>query len=283
MCQTHIPTLSLADETLKNVYHFFVNKNGVLGTCAVEAFAFVNSTNPLSNELLPDIQFHYLSATLHEQYLLNVNMSSNIIKRLLDAFKNGFTCCAVPTLLHPFSRGTVRLRSSDPFDHPIIEPNYLSDERDVRALTESCKLFMKICQTEPYSNCISRLLCDIIVDNPCSMNDNPDGYWSYFIRHCAVTLYHPIGTCKMSSDINDEMSVTNERGIVRGVNKLRICDASIMPSLPSGNTNIPTILIAERISDFIKQNRRVLNDKQLRQDHFVEMYDEKINRNLITN
>jgi choline dehydrogenase len=145
-------------------------------------------------------------------------------------------------LLRPESRGTIRLASGDPHAAPIIDPNYLSVEADLESLVEGFKLARKIGE-------------GAALDGYRDMEIAP-GAWLQsgtairaYIRERVLTVFHPVGTCKMGVDA---LAVVNERLQVHGVEGLRVVDGSIMPTLISGNTNAPIIMIAEKAADMIK-------------------------------
>ena len=117
-------------------------------------------------------------------------------------------------------------------------------------LVEACKLVDRICHTEPLASVLKSVVEEMNGDEPM---ENEDQLWESFVRKYTVTTYHPIGTCKMGKE-EDPMVVVTPNTRLKGVKGLRVVDASIMPKLVSGNTNIPTIAIAERAADLIKNN-----------------------------
>jgi choline dehydrogenase-like flavoprotein len=125
-------------------------------------------------------------------------------------------------------------------EDPVIDPNYLSNKNDLKTMIEGYKKMMQIMNTAPLDQFDN-------VRNPVNLKD--DKSIESAIRARADTIYHPVGTCKMG---NDEMSVVDSNLVVRGTKNLRVVDASIMPTLVGGNTNAPTIMIAEKIADNIK-------------------------------
>lgn len=135
-------------------------------------------------------------------------------------------------------------------EHPIINPNYLSDDEDVRTLIEGCRLAQRICQSEPLSELLTPLAEEMLEPKNFISEDQ---FWESFVRHYSLTVYHPTGTCKMGS-ADDPMSVVTQDTKVKGVQGLRVVDASIIPKIVSGNTNIPVIAVAERAADLIKKD-----------------------------
>ena len=149
-------------------------------------------------------------------------------------------CC-----LYPKSTGSITLRSSDPRTPAVIDPNYLSHEDDQKVMIEGIKKGREILGAKVFEQYRSRE----IGPGPEVQSDEDI---LAFIRQRSETIYHPIGTCKMG-DANDPSAVVDAQLKVRGIAGLRVVDASVMPSLIGGNTNAPTIMIAERAADFIKR------------------------------
>jgi choline dehydrogenase len=146
--------------------------------------------------------------------------------------------------LRPESRGTIHARSPDPRDPPVIRPNFLGEEDDRVTLVEGLKRAREIVAQAP--------LADFIDHEMTPGSDvHSDEDLLEFARENGQTLYHAVGTAKMGTD---PMAVVDERLRVRGVDGLRVVDASVMPTLVSGNTNAATIMIAERGSDMIRED-----------------------------
>jgi choline dehydrogenase len=157
----------------------------------------------------------------------------------------GFTAAACN--LRPTSRGYVRIKSGDPQAHPAIRYNYLSTPDDQRVAIDSIRLTRRIVRAPAMAKFAPEEFLP-------SGNAESDADLLAAARETAGTVYHPVGTCKMGQDL---LAVVDERLRVRGVGGLRVIDASIMPNLVSGNTNAPTIMIAEKGADMIKADARV--------------------------
>ena len=146
-----------------------------------------------------------------------------------------------PCQLRPESRGTVRIKSPDPAAHPAIAPNYLSDPLDQQVAVASLEWARRIAAQPSLSKWIEREMA------PGPEIGTPAALLAY-ARMAGTTIYHPVGTCQMGCG---PMAVVEPDLRVRAVEALRVVDASVMPRLVSGNTNAPTIMIAERASDLI--------------------------------
>ena len=148
----------------------------------------------------------------------------------------------VASLTHAQNIGSVSLRSSDPKDTPMIRLNYLQSETDVQTLVAGLKLLRQIFETSAFDEFQGEELAP-------GSDMQSDEALSAYIRDACDTMYHPVGTCKMGTD---SMAVVDPELRVHGVEGLRVVDASIMPTLTTGNTNAPTIAIAEKAADLIK-------------------------------
>ena len=149
--------------------------------------------------------------------------------------------------LRPESRGTVRLKSADPADHPAITANYLATETDRRTMIDGVRLALDIARHEPLVSAVTARH-----QPAATLDDGDDAALLEWIRDTATTIYHPTGTCRMGG----EDAVLDARLRVRGVDGLRVADCSIMPEIVSGNTNAPAIMIGEKVSDMILEAAR---------------------------
>jgi choline dehydrogenase len=150
--------------------------------------------------------------------------------------------------LRPTSRGSVRIKSADPLAVPAIRPNYLSTDVDRRIAADSLRLTRRIA-AQPS---LAKYQPDEFLPGPKFQSDEE---LARAAGDIGTTIFHPVGTCKMGPD-SDSAAVVDARLRVRGIEALRVVDASIMPTITSGNTNSPTLMIAERGSDMIREDRK---------------------------
>ncbi|MEL7030838.1 MAG: choline dehydrogenase [Pseudomonadota bacterium] len=203
---------------------YLISKSGPGADNFLQAGAFLKTREGLDR---PDIQLHLVNAMMrdHGNY---------------DYKRDGFTIHSCQ--LRPESRGTVMIASNDPFEHPAIDPNYLATEGDRITMRESVKMMREIAG----QNALSPLRGQEALPGADVQSDDEI---DTFIRTYGETIYHPVGTVAMG--IQDDAPVDGELK-VRGVDGLRVVDASVMPTLIGGNTNAPTIMIAEKAADMIR-------------------------------
>ncbi len=203
---------------------YLFGKQGHGRTNHLHAGAFLKTRGELDR---PDIQLHLVNAVMQDH-------------ARVKADRDGFTIHACQ--LRPESKGTVTLASADPFAEPLIDPNYLAEEVDRRTMRDSV-----------------RIVRDIVAQDALKLyrgaefkpgaHIRTDAEIDAWIRQNAETIYHPVGTVRMGTDAKAPVDGDLR---VRGIENLRVIDASVMPTLIGGNTNAPTIMIAEKLSDLMR-------------------------------
>ncbi|MCL4156411.1 UNVERIFIED_CONTAM: hypothetical protein GTU68_015268, partial [Idotea baltica] len=146
--------------------------------------------------------------------------------------------------LRPESRGHLELQSADPNDYPLIHPNYLATPMDQQTMVAGVKIARNIAAQEPLKSSITG-------EHGPGEDIQSDDDLLTWVRNTSTTIYHPSGTCRMGQD---DGAIVDERLRVKGISNLRVADCSIMPTLVSGNTNAPAIMIGEKLSDMIRED-----------------------------
>jgi choline dehydrogenase len=206
-----------------NVIYYLLTHKGPGATMGLESLAFLKSRPEL---VAPDLEYHFAP-------VLYADHGREILKR------HGFM--GYYNMQRPEARGEITLKSADPLAHPAIQPNYLQNETDLRTLRDGLKILREVFRQkafDPYRG------AEFAPGPEVQTDAQIDAYH----RQTGESIYHPVGTCKMGQD---DMAVVDAELRVRGVDGLRVVDASIMPQLVSGNTNAPTIMIAEKAADMI--------------------------------
>lgn len=221
------PVTLAAAETLGQLLRYLVFKKGLLSSNVAEAGGFTRVDASLP---MPDLQFHF--------------GPTFFVDHGFDGPKeHGFGLH--PTLIRPKSRGRITLRSASPSDAPLIDPGYLSDPADLELLVAGIRLGRRILAAAPFDEYRG----DEHLPGPAADNDEA---LRGAVRRWAETIYHPVGTCRMGTD---DRAVVDELLQVHGIEGLTVADASIMPTIPNGNTNAASIMIGEKASEILGPGR----------------------------
>ncbi len=209
---------------LQGIFEWRNHRTGLLTSNFAEAGGFIKSQ---PSEAIPDLQLHFVVGKL-------VNHGRNA------TWGHGYSCHLC--LLRPRSRGSVMLDSKDPMAAPLIDPNFLGDRDDMDRMVRGFKLMRQLLTQPALAGLGGRELAT-------SASAQSDAEIEHFIRDYADTIYHPVGSCRMGKG---PLDVVDAQLRVRGIEGLRVVDASIMPRIVGGNTNAPVIMIAEKAADLIK-------------------------------
>ncbi|KAK3085801.1 hypothetical protein FSP39_008859 [Pinctada imbricata] len=204
---------------------WFIKQTGDGATAHLESGGFIRSRPGVDH---PDIQFHFLPSTVNDH------------GRVMGD-RHAFQVHVGP--MRPTSRGFMKLKSRNPRDHPTLVANYLTTEQDIREMRDSIKLSREIFQQKAFDEFSGPELLP-------GADVKTDAQLDEYNRNMADSAYHPSCTCKMGSS-SDPMAVVDAAGKVYGIDGLRVVDASVMPSVASGNLNGPTVMVAEKMADAI--------------------------------
>ena len=243
--------------SLPVIVNYTLFKSGPLtspGGC--EGLAWVKTKYADQSNDWPDIEFYLAAGTPVSDGGFQIRYNEGIRDDVWNAYYqpiiNTDTWQVSPMLLRPQSTGTIRLKSTDPKEKPLIDPQYFSKVQDLNVLIEGTKIGLALSKTKAFQDVGTKFY-----SKPFPGCEGytlwTDDYWGCFNRQFSQTIYHPVGTCKMGPS-SDPTAVVDPRLRVYGIKGLRVVDASIMPKQVSGNTNAPVIMIAEKASDMIKED-----------------------------
>lgn len=217
----------------------------------------------------PDIQFMVMPLGITEDrgiYLRKLfSIKDEVWEKYFGLLNKNITMTILPVLLHPKSKGSVKLKDSKFSSELLINPNYLSHRDDINSLIGGIDMINRIINTKSMQKIGAKLNANVFPGCE-NYKFDTESYWECYVRQLTITSYHAVGTCKLGHD-EDKSSVVNYQFQVKGTNKLFVVDGSVLPSLPSGNVNGAILLLAEMASDVLKLrdflNHRKCNIKEL--------------------
>ncbi|XP_069137635.1 glucose dehydrogenase [FAD, quinone]-like [Argopecten irradians] len=239
-------------------YEYF--RTGPLSATMLEAMAFVyndlnnkKDTGKNSDIQLMTYSVHSITPSMREA--IDFNYREDVKDNIFTGTDDTRTIFLSPTLMHPKSTGTIRLKSSDPFDYPVIDPHYLEHPDDVKTLIAGIRFAEQLVGTKTFQS----IGADVNFQSPyyklCSQHElRSDAFWECYVRHYGLTVYHPTTTCRMGSK-DDPTAVVDPQLRVKGISGLRVADASVMRNVPAGNTNAPAIMVGEKAADMIRKGK----------------------------
>lgn len=238
-----------------NILHdFFKNRKGPLtipgGT---EALAFFDLKHPNNDDGHPDLELLFINGALgsDETIRKNFGVSDMVYNSVFKKTEQKNAYMIFPMIMRPKSKGWIELKDRNPFRYPAIYPNYFSVESDLDIIVAGVRISQQLLKTNAMKR-INAKLWDAPILGCKHFTFDSDDYWKCAARHLPFTIYHLSGTCKMGP-FGDPTAVVDPSLRVQGIEGLRVIDASIMPEIPAAHTNAPTIMIAEKGSDLIKE------------------------------
>jgi choline dehydrogenase len=242
-------------ETGRDLINYFRNHSGPLGSPGTtEALAFYDFENDTYYDGYPDVELLFSASSVVSDVILRkaFGISDYIYDTVYEPIENSHAWSILPILLRPRSRGKVMLKDRNPLHKPLIYHNYFQYPEDLENLLKGVKKVLELGEKKAFKKFGSKLHA-IPVPGCTHFEFGSDDYWRCVIKHLTFSIYHLSGTCKMGP-ITDPQAVVDPRLRVNGVNRLRVIDASVMPVIPAAHTNGPTIMIAEKGADLVKQD-----------------------------
>ena len=221
----------------------------------VEGLGFINTKYANKSADWPDFEIHMVSggptSDDGQTFRRVQGFTEEMWQKVYEPYVKFDTFSMYPVMLRPKSVGYIKLRSSSPYDPPIIDPKYLTHPADILSIVDAMKISIAVGLTPPYQAMKARLF-ETVFPGCEHYRIWSDEYLACVARTYTATIYHPVGTCKMGAPWDPTAVVDPELRVLGGVKGLRVADGSIMPNIVSGNTNAPIIMIGERVADMIK-------------------------------
>jgi choline dehydrogenase len=239
----------------RDLIEYFRYHTGPLATAGgVEGLAFYDTRNLTDTNGHPDIELIFVGGSIvSEPFMRKVfGISDHVYQTVYEGIQKAHAWMIIPTLLAPKSKGRIMLKDNKPLHKPLIFHNYLEYSDDLEILLKGVKLSVELGETKAFQKFGSKLH-DIPVPGCENFQFGSDDYWRCIIKYMTCSMFHVSGTCKMGP-ASDLGAVVDPRLKVYGINGLRVIDASVMPVVPRAHTNAPTIMIAEKGADLVKED-----------------------------
>jgi len=240
---------------INSALRYAITENGPLtSSVGLEAVGFISTKYANQTDDYPDIEFMLTSSSVISDsgsHVKNAHcLNDEFYNEIFSKLNNHDAFGIFPMILRPKSRGYIKLKSKNPLDHPLLYHNYLTHPDDVAVLREGVKAAIAFAETSTMKRFGARFHNKVLP--ACKhLELYTDEYWNCFIRHYTMTIYHMSCTAKMGP-ASDPMAVVDPTLKVHGIDNLRVIDASIMPTITSGNINAVVIMIGEKGADLIK-------------------------------
>jgi choline dehydrogenase-like flavoprotein len=239
-----------------SIAQFLVQGTGTLTTTGTQAMGFFSTSfaKKANESSWPDIQTILIGVSVGENFASDFSRGFGLkhgqYQRYLAHAVGRDSFMQIVSLARPRARGYIKLRNADPQVPLLIHPNYFEDQEDVDTIVEGMKKAVALIENTTAFAEIGGTFTDQVFPGCEAMRFRSDQYWECYARHLSITLHHIVGSCSMGK-ATDPYAVVDSQLRVLGIDFLRVVDASVMPSVPVGNTNSPTMMIAEKAADMI--------------------------------
>ncbi|KAF8781574.1 Glucose dehydrogenase like protein [Argiope bruennichi] len=244
------PAILTVEKKLTNLRNLEEYISPLSSAMFISTYAYLpgESSSPLEDDPAFRLFFAEISTDF---WTKQTNIKPDVYKKFAACYDNIPKYFCFVNALKPRSRGTIRLKSKNPYDAPLIDPNYFDDPRDIADVVEGLKVCQRIGTSEPMARVGSKPFETLLPGCEHCAGDE-DRYLECLARSLFMSLPHGVGSAKMG-DPNDPSTVVDPELRVKGVKGLRVVDASIMPTIPVGSTYVPTVMIGEKAADIIKE------------------------------
>ncbi|XP_022184097.2 glucose dehydrogenase [FAD, quinone]-like [Nilaparvata lugens] len=240
----------------EKAFLYLTNRTGPLASIrASSLIGFINTKNNDSD--WPDIQVHNLYFHQNDAFGIKsifsrTGIDDGFVQYIVEENKNKDLLLMMPILLQPEGKGRLLLKNTNPFNSPKLYSGYMKEQADISTMIRAILYLKRLCYTNAMKKFNATLL-NIRFEKCANYTFDTDDYWVCALSQVGGSIYHQVGTCRMGA-ANNPSAVVDPRLKVYGIRGLRVIDASVFPRVTSGNTNAPTIMVAEKGSDFIKED-----------------------------